>query len=166
MRHTPLLLAGLLLVVAGLGGCGLFPAGEVPNALAPTIDIALDPATAAAAISRYRIANGLGAVSIDPSLTRAATYQAQAVAHAGYLSHEIGGTFPTRLAKAGFGGRYAAENLGAGALNLDEALTRWKASPEHNKNMLMPQVQRIGIARVDAPTTRYKRYWALILSST
>jgi hypothetical protein len=28
----------------------------------------------------------------------------------------------------------------------------------------MPQVRRVGIARVDAPGSRYKRFWALILS--
>ncbi len=44
-------------------------------------------------------------------------------------------------------------------------LRRWQNSPEHNRNMLMPQVRRIGVARVDAPGTRYKRYWALILTS-
>lgn len=163
---TLLLLTGLLGVAATLCGCGTLPSLEGPSADAPTIAVPLDPAAAAAAISRYRAAHGLGPVSLDPSLARAAAYQAEANAHAGYLSHEIGGTFTTRLAKAGFGGRYAAENLGAGALDFSEALARWQRSPEHNKNLLMPQVQRVGIARVDAPTTRYKRYWALILSST
>jgi uncharacterized protein YkwD len=43
-------------------------------------------------------------------------------------------------------------------------LARWKASPEHNKNMLLPQIRRIGIARVDAPGTRYKRFWALVMA--
>ena len=165
MRAT--LLLALLASCAALGGCGDLPsAAQAPSAGAATVDVPLNPIAAAAAISLYRVAHGLGPVTIDPGLTRAAAYQAAAVAHAGYLSHEIGGTFPARLARAGFGGRYAAENLGAGALNLDEALTRWRASPEHDRNMLMPQRQRIGIARVDAPTTRYKRYWALILSST
>ena len=43
-------------------------------------------------------------------------------------------------------------------------LARWKASPQHNANMLIPQIRRIGIARMDAPTTRYRRYWALVLA--
>jgi uncharacterized protein YkwD len=163
---TFLFLTGLLGATATIGGCGVLPSLEGPSAEAPTVAVPLDPTAAAAAISRYRAAHGLGPVTLDPSLARAAAYQAEAVAHAGYLSHEIGGTFPTRLAKAGFGGRYAAENLGAGATDFAEALTRWQRSPEHNKNLLMPQVQRVGVARVDAPTTRYKRYWALILSGT
>ena len=149
-----------------LSGCGLFSGDGPGPAENATKAVVLDPVAAAAAISGYRAAHGLGPVALDAALARAAADQAEANARAGRLSHELGGGFPVRLARAGFGGRYAAENLGAGAETLDEALARWKASPEHNKNLLMPQVQRIGIARVDAPGTRYKRYWALVLAST
>jgi uncharacterized protein YkwD len=68
------------------------------------------------------------------------------------------------MAEAGFGRTYASENLSAGSATFDEVLARWKASPEHNKNMLMPQLKRVGIARVDAPGTRYKRFWALVMA--
>jgi uncharacterized protein YkwD len=103
-------------------------------------------------------------VVLDPSLIRAASYQAESNAKAGRLSHEIGGTFESRMARAGFGRSFAAENLSAGSNTFDEVLARWKNSSEHNKNMLMPQLKRIGIARVDAPGTRYKRFWALVLA--
>ena len=164
MPRLPHLL--FLAAVLGLSGCGLLSGDGAGTAEFATKSVVLDPAAAATAISRYRASHGLGPVTIDASLARAAADQAEVNARAGRLSHELGGAFPTRLARAGFGGRYAAENLGAGAETLDEALTRWKDSPEHNKNLLMPQVQRIGIARVDAPSTRYKRFWALVLSST
>ena len=124
----------------------------------------LDENAAAAAISRYRASHGLGPVVLDSSLIRAASYQAESNARAGKLSHEIGGTFDSRMARAGFGRSFAAENLSAGSNTFDEVLARWKASSEHNKNMLMPQLKRIGIARVDAPGTRYKRFWALVLA--
>ena len=68
------------------------------------------------------------------------------------------------MAEAGFGKTYAAENLGAGPETFDQVLGRWKTSAAHNRNMLMPQAKRVGIARVDAPETRYKRYWALVLA--
>ncbi|MGY2047055.1 CAP domain-containing protein [Methylobacterium sp. JK268] len=160
---TPLRLAFLVacLSLAGCSGVPLLPQPDI--ATSPVI---LDEGAAAAAISRYRASHGLGPVVIDSSLIRAASYQAEANARAGYLSHEVGGTFDSRLKRAGFGGRYAAENLSAGSATFDEVLKRWQASPEHNRNMLMPQVRRVGIARVDAPGTRYKRYWALILSDT
>lgn len=150
-----------LSVLLMLAGCG------APSLLAPdqpTSLVILDEQAAAAAISRYRAQHGLGPVVIDSSLIRAASYQAGTNAKAGRLSHEIGGTFNARMAEAGFGRTYASENLSAGSATFDEVLARWKASPEHNKNMLMPQLKRVGIARVDAPGTRYKRFWALVMA--
>ncbi|AWN51933.1 serine protease [Methylobacterium sp. 17Sr1-1] len=154
-----IVLVGAGLALAGCSGSAILPAPDLP-----TTPVILDEAAAAAAISRYRASHGLGPVVIDSSLIRAASYQAEANARAGQLSHEIGGTFDARLKRAGFGGRYAAENLSAGSATFDDVLKRWQVSPEHNRNMLMPQVRRVGIARVDAPGSRYKRFWALILS--
>ncbi|MBY0300085.1 MAG: CAP domain-containing protein [Methylobacterium sp.] len=161
MPRLRLVLLAASLMLAGCSGSALLPS---PDAV--TSPVVLDEAAAAAAISRYRASHGLGPVVIDSSLIRAASLQAQANARAGRLSHEAAGSFDARLARAGFAGRYAAENLSAGAATFDDVLRRWQASPEHNRNMLMPQVRRIGIARVDAPETRYKRYWALILSDS
>ena len=161
-RHTLSRLAasGLVLALAGCGAPTLLP--EADNAIiSPVI---LDEAAAAAAISRYRAQHGLGPVVLDASLIRAASYQAGSNAKAGRLSHEIGGTFEARMAQAGFGRSYGSENLSAGSTTFDEVLIRWKASPEHNKNMLLPQLNRVGIARVDAPGTRYKRFWALVMA--
>ncbi len=139
-------LAGTALALAGCSGSALLPAPDLP-----TTPVILDEAAAAAAISRYRASHGLGPVVVDSSLIRAASYQAESNARAGRLSHEVGGTFDVRLKRAGFGGRYAAENLSAGSATFDEVLKRWQVSPEHNRNMLMPQVRRVGIARSMRP---------------
>ncbi|WP_082508081.1 CAP domain-containing protein [Methylobacterium sp. Leaf113] len=149
----------LLLVLAGCGSPASLLAPDQPTSV-----VILDEQAAAAAISRYRAQHGLGPVVIDSSLIRAASYQAASNAKAGRLSHEIGGTFNARMAEAGFGRAYASENLSAGSATFDEVLARWKNSPEHNRNMLMPQLKRVGIARVDAPGTRYKRFWALVMT--
>lgn len=148
-----------LLALTGCGAPSILPEAELPTSF-----VVLDEQAAAAAISRYRAQHGLGPVVLDTSLIRAASYQAKSNAQAGRLSHEIGGTFNARMAEAGFGSAHASENLGAGATTFDEALARWKASPEHNKNMLIPQLKRVGIARVDAPGSRYKRFWALMMA--
>ena len=60
----------------------------------------------------------------------------------------------------------ASDFPAADGKTLEQVLARWRASPEHNKNMLLPQIRRIGIARVDAPGTRYKRFWALVMAGT
>ncbi len=154
--------AAAAFITLTLAGCGGSP---VLDMAAPTVPVILDEQAAASAISRYRAQHGLSPVVIDSRLITAASFQAQANARAGRLSHELAGSFDSRMASVGFGRRYASENLSAGSETFDQVLTRWKASPEHNRNMLMPQLRRIGIARIDAPATRYKRFWALVMAS-
>lgn len=116
---------------------------------------------AAAAISAYRQARGLPPVKVDYTLMRMAEHQARAVAQAGYLSHEVGGDFSSRLSSFGVKNRTAAENLSAGAKGPLNAVERWKASASHNENMLLPGATRIGFVEAEAPETRYKRYFVL-----
>lgn len=157
---APVLAAALTaLMLAGCGGPTIL--SEADNA---TRGVILDEQAAIAAISRYRAEHGLGPLVLDSGLVKAASYQAGTNARAGRLSHEIGGTFTSRMSQAGLAKAYAAENLSAGSETFDQVLARWKASPEHNRNMLMPQLKRAGVARVDAPETRYKRYWALVMA--
>ncbi|MGH1589167.1 CAP domain-containing protein [Methylobacterium phyllosphaerae] len=155
------LAAVLLLALTGCGGLSITPDATVEAA---THTAVLDEVAAAAAISAYRVQHGLSPVVVDPTLVKAAAFQAGNNARHGQLSHEIGGSFTSRMASVGLAKSWAAENLSAGSETLDQVLARWKASPEHNKNMLLPQIRRIGIARVDAPTTRYKRFWALVMA--
>ena len=120
-----------------------------------------DARSAAALISRYRAGYGLGALTVDDRLNRAAEHQARAVAATGILSH---GEFTSRTAAFGIKG-YRAENLAAGSDRVEDVIARWKASPGHNQNLLLPQVTRVGLARVETPGSGWGRYWALVLSS-
>ena len=97
-------------------------------------------------------------MTVDTTLNKAAEHQARAVAAAGRLSH---GSFASRMNDYGVIG-YSAENLSAGSDTVDGAIGRWKASPGHDSNLLMPQARKIGLARADA-NNRYGRYWALVL---
>jgi uncharacterized protein YkwD len=147
-----------------IGGLALALAGCSYD-LAPTASHAVtalstnEAAEAAALISDYRVAHGLPAVGVDPRLNRAAEHQARAVAQAGRLSH---GDFRGRMGQYGVRGS-AAENLGAGSSSVAEAIALWKASPSHNENLLLPEARYVGLARADA-SSRYGRYWALVLS--
>ena len=161
-RPLPSLPAVATILALALSGCGT--AVPILDEAARTSPVVLDETAAAGEISRYRAQHGLGPVVIDPALIKAASLQAAANARAGRLSHDLGGSFEMRMASAGFGRRYAAENLSAGSETFDQVLGRWKASPAHNGNMLIPQLKRIGIARVDAPDTRFRRYWALVMA--
>ncbi|MCG7393118.1 CAP domain-containing protein [Microvirga sp. ACRRW] len=117
-----------------------------------------DAGEAARLISAYRVSKGLSPVIVDSKLNEAAEHQARVVAAAGRLSH---GNFASRMDQFGIIG-YSAENLSAGADNVDGTIERWKRSSGHNVNLLMPEARKIGFARADADN-RYGRYWALVL---
>lgn len=162
--------AVLALLCLVLAACGTVP--EVKDTGKPTFyeNLAksgqtVDSEAAAALLNAYRGTKGLSQVTIDPALTRIAQDQANAMASADTLSHEVGGrTFVMRIKAAGYVPEIAVENVGAGYHTLAEAFSGWRDSPPHNANMLTPGVTRMGIATALNPKSKYKVYWALILT--
>lgn len=157
---------GLLL----LGGCG---ANTSPPVEQPAFYLSMahggakvDAATAASMISGYRKNNGLGAVTVDPELVKAAETQAMAMARRNKLDHDVKGTLGKRLNAAGYPATVAVENISAGYHTLAEAFSGWRDSPPHRANMLHKGVTKLGIAATYAPNTKYKVFWTLILAST
>jgi uncharacterized protein YkwD len=126
----------------------------------------LDANAAASMISGYRANNGLAAVSIDPTLMRLAEAQARAMAERDRISHSPGGAaFIQRLKRSGYDARVAAENISAGYHTLAEAFSGWRDSPPHRANMLLGGADRMGIAAIYVPGSKYKVFWALIIAA-
>jgi uncharacterized protein YkwD len=158
---TKLRFLALVLGIALLPGClARNPVAPVGAGPAKVRTQAADASAAAALISKYRGARGLGPVVVDTRLNAAAAYQARAVAQAGSLSH---GDFQGRMATFNIQGQ-AAENLSAGVGSVEEAITQWSNSSGHNANLLLPGATRIGLARADSGSG-YGRYWALVLAN-
>ncbi len=159
-----------LLAALALAGCGT-PVQESPKQPAFYDNLAksgqpVDPEAAASLFSDYRNTKGLNAVSVDPALNKVAQDQANAMAKADTLSHEVGGrTFVQRMNASGYKPKVAVENVGAGYHTLAEAFSGWRDSPPHNKNMLAAGVTRMGIATALNPNSKYKVYWALVLAT-
>ena len=125
----------------------------------------LDTVVATSMISGYRQNNGLGAVTLDPTLTRLAQEQARTMAARDKLDHSAGKPFRERISGSGFDAKVAVENVSAGYHTLAEAFSGWRDSPPHRANMLNGSVTRMGIAAVYTPTSKYKVFWALILAA-
>lgn len=156
----PLVLSPFLVQCSGGGLSNLLGAlgGGAP---AHVVSIKTNDAAAAATLlSQYRTSKGLSPVVADATLNRAAEVQARAVAEAGSLSH---GQFASRMSSFGIKGT-SAENLVAGSKTVEQAMARWKASPGHNQNLLMPEARRIGLARALTPGAGYEHYWAMVLA--
>jgi len=155
------------LAAAAVSGCTTDSGSGQPSFYASMADASatVDAAAAASMISGYRGNNGLGAVAVDPELMRMAMDQARVMAAKDKLDHSAGRDFNSRLASSGFDARVAVENVGAGYHTLAEAFSGWRDSPSHRANMLKGGVNRMGIAAVYAPQSKYKVFWALIMAA-
>ena len=122
---------------------------------------ALSPA--AQAVNVFRRENGLGPVSDDSALLRAAQKQADAMAAAGVMSHDVAGGFSSRMASAGIRAGAAAENVAMGQRSLAEVMEDWKKSSGHRKNLLMTSVTRVAVAQRKGGDG--KLYWAMVLAA-
>ena len=114
-----------------------------------------------ALISQYRREHGLSAVKTDAKFTAVAERQAQAMARAGVLDHDVAGSFASRIAGAGTDS--AAENIAAGTKTWADTLRVWKASSGHNANLLRAGADSLGVAVAHNDSTRYKAYWAMVI---
>lgn len=158
---------GALALAFCLAGC----AGEIrdtrppsPGAVERLASVRVDPAAATRILNAYRTSKGLSTVTLDPTLTAMAQRQADAMAAANALSHDTGGSFPSRVHAAGLDASRAAENLGAGYHSTEEAFAGWKASSGHDANLRMAEATRFGIALAKNPATRYGAWWAFVIA--
>jgi uncharacterized protein YkwD len=116
---------------------------------------------ALALLNTYRKSKRLTQVVLDPTLTKMAQDLAKACVAAGRCDHNTGGSFADRLRKAGVAAGYGAENLRKNEATIEAAFAWWKGSSIHNSNMLIPQVRRLGFARLPATG---KGFWVLIVT--
>lgn len=117
-------------------------------------------------LSDYRAEHGLAPVKLDPTLIRIAADHAVKMAAADRVKHALPGqgSFARRLRTGGYEASTAAENIGAGYDDLNEAFASWRKSPDHNKNLLRPDISVIGIAMATAAGSTYGTYWSLVLA--
>lgn len=128
-------------------------------------EVRVDPADAAIMISEYRREHALSGVQPDLALQKFAQAQADAMAARDLLSHEVDGNLIRRLEVANLRQKTAVENVSAGYFSLADVMGGWRRSPGHNANLLDPQMRHMGIATAYAPGTRYKVYWALVMTN-
>jgi len=112
-------------------------------------------------ISSFRLKHGEVRVVRDATLDRIALEQARAMAAKDDLSHDVLGSFTSRIAPAGAG--RAAENIAYGYESFEKTLGQWIESSGHRKNLLLHNASRVGIANArDASGKR--TYWAMVIA--
>jgi uncharacterized protein YkwD len=153
---TPLRLTALVIALA------LAAPGQAQiAAIGPANPIVVRADTAAELVSNIRGAYGLAPVGIDRRLMDVAQRQADAMALADRMSHDVAGSFSTRIPR---GYSVAAENIAAGSWSLEETMRLWQESPGHLQNMLISEITGIGIGYSYSPRSQ-RYYFALVLAS-
>lgn len=157
MSACPPLLAALGFALAGCAADPpAAPASVSPSFYAALTDEAasVDPRAARDLISIYRHNHGLAPLTIDPALQAAALAKARDMAARDSARGDVALDPP----------RVAVSNVSAGYHTLAEAFSGWCQSAPHNAHMLDPRMRRIGIATAYAPRSKYKVFWAMVLS--
>jgi uncharacterized protein YkwD len=149
----------LTAALLGLAGCA-----GLDMAL-PAAPAAVDAGVAVRLVSGFRAESGLGSVTIDARLMRAAQSQALLMAQRDRMGHKVGGSLPRRVSTEGYEWGAVAENLGRGYDSLEAAFAGWQASAGHRRNLLNSRVTQVGVAAARAPGSKYGLYWALILAA-
>ena len=128
----------------------------------------LDPDKARELINAYRKEKGLKPLKLNAALVEAAKAHSRDLAKWDRISHYgSDGSNPwDRVKRAGYNAKVAAENVGTGQASLDEVIKGWQLSPGHNKNLLLADVEHMGIALVQDPRTEFKTFWTLVVGAS
>lgn len=166
IRRSFLAAAVLFLMTALLTACGALPgSGDLEDKTVLT-NQPVDQAQMLSMINTYRQANGLPALRHDPELDVVSQKMARHIAERDSMQTWAHSAFglSQRLDKASYANYAAAENLGAGYADLGAAFRGWQGSEGHNKNLLNPYVTRVGIARTNRNTGKWRNFWVMTLA--
>lgn len=116
-----------------------------------------------AAVNDQRAAKSLPPLTADPRLTEAAQAHACDSAAHNRLGHtgSDGSTLADRARRAGYAYREIAENVAQGYPGPASVIRGWMESPGHRRNILMRNVQDIGLGLATGSTGDL--HWVLML---
>lgn len=70
-----------------------------------------------------------------------------------------GADLTARMNEEGYFADRYGENIAAGQATPGEVFEAWRASPEHDRMMLNPEMKTVGIGLVENPSTSYEEFW-------
>ncbi len=149
------------------------PAGQYEKAPAGALSdrdygaTKLDAEQARDVVNAYRQSKGLKPLKLNAALTEAAKAHSRDLAKWDRISHYgSDGSNPwDRVKRSGYNAKVAAENVGTGQASIVEVMKGWQESAGHNKNLLLGDVEHMGIALVQDPKTEFKTFWTLVIGA-
>ena len=141
----------------------------IPSASALAADPVLDNEEKALCklVNTYRAQNGVPALKLSVSLTKASRWMSADMATRNYFSHtdSLGRSYSRRISDFGYTGAYKAENIAAGSNYASATFNQWKNSATHRKTMLSSTYKVMGIGRGYYAYSTYKMYWTMDFGS-
>lgn len=122
--------------------------------------IVFSSASAERAVNEYRQSQGLGPLRTDPAVVQIAQQQSDAMARQSRMDHDAAGDFSART-RSVRGVKSAAENIAYGHSDFPRTLKQWINSYSHNKNLLMKNGTRMGVAV--ASSAKGVPYWTFVV---
>jgi uncharacterized protein YkwD len=123
----------------------------------------VDPASSLSMINQYRSNHGLAPLVWDPAVARIAQRQADEMAAADRVHSMADARLDAALAAAGIGYGSFLANFSAGYRTFAETFSGWRESKIHDATMLAPRATRVGLATAQAPRSKYRIFWTLIV---
>lgn len=119
-------------------------------------------------INNLRAQNGLPPLQVSNTLTISSKWMSNDMATHNYFDHtdSLGRNPQVRMSSFGYTANATGENIAAGFLSAQDALTAWENSPGHLANMLNRKYNAVGIGRVELAGSPYKVYWTTDFGST
>jgi uncharacterized protein YkwD len=119
-------------------------------------------------LNAERRAYGLSPLRLSAKLEKAAQGHACDNAKRMSISHTSsdGGTLKTRLRKAGYSFRTAAENTGRGFASASRAVEWWMNSSKHRDNILLRKAKDVGVGIAVSPSPDSKLHWIIVVGAS
>ncbi|MDK9697654.1 MAG: CAP domain-containing protein [Siculibacillus sp.] len=165
-RSRLLRIAAPVVAIAALAACSRGPVPETRPAFYARLDQtggAVDPASSLSMINMYRANKGLAPLIWDPALARVAQGQVDRMAAADKVQSVEEAHLDRDLAAAGIGHTSFLANFSAGYRTFAEAFSGWRESKVHDATMVAPRASRVGLATAQAPHSKYKIFWSLVV---
>ena len=135
-----------------------------PPTPAAAVTAPADPgAEALAILNDYRTRQGLSPLRYEGSLAAAAANYARLMADNGWFGHDgpDGSTPQSRIAAAGYSGRFKGEALAGGQGSAAQVVNTWLNSPPHAAILLDPSAGEIGVGYAYNRADAYGHYWVV-----
>lgn len=113
-------------------------------------------------INTYRAQNGVAALKLSVSLTKASEWMSSDMARKNYFDHtdSLRRSFTKRISAFGYTGTSRAENIAGGTNGSATAMfNQWKASAAHRKSMLSASFKVLGVGRAYSASSMLGWYW-------